>query len=150
LATAYRKLRKFHVAIECLTTCLSWKESSGAYAALGYCHHLLHSTKRENTTEHIHMAIEHYHQSLSRKPDDPFCTKMLEQSLVDALEESALLPPPNNDEKAKAAATKTTKSYLATTLSNQDQSSMMLTANDEDGGFSFSVDHDDDSDVDMG
>jgi hypothetical protein len=27
---------------------------------------------------------------------------------------------------------------------------MMLTANDEDGGFSFSVDHDDDSDVDMG
>eukprot|EP00980_Cylindrotheca_fusiformis_P018178 scaffold5887_cov122-Cylindrotheca_fusiformis.AAC.7 len=148
LATAYRKLRKFHIAIECLTTCLSWKESPGAYSALGYCHHLLHCCSKEDEG-HIHMAIEHYHQSLSRKPDDPFCTKMLEQALADALAHTSLIPDDNTSSTIKPDGSKS--AMALTPASSQDQSSMMLTASEEqDAGFSFSVDGDDDSDVDMG
>ena len=31
-------------------------------------------------------AIEYYHQALSRKPDDPFCSEMLNRALVESLD----------------------------------------------------------------
>ncbi|KAL3935444.1 MAG: hypothetical protein SGBAC_009041 [Bacillariaceae sp.] len=167
LAIAHRKLKNYKVAIECLTVCLSWKESASAYAALGYCHHLQHFGKQiksdhwtfasldETDGQYIHMAIEYYHQSLSRKPDDPFCSEMLQRALSDALEEQVFLPQIADDETVRKDDMKKMQSPAlappATTMTptNNDQSSMMLTAND-DGGFSFSIDQDDDSDVDMG
>ncbi|CAJ1945937.1 unnamed protein product [Cylindrotheca closterium] len=175
LAIAHRKLKNYKVAIECLTVCLSWKESASAYAALGYCHHLKHFSKQTKSDHwsyadeeddstgghHIHMAIEHYHQSLSRKPDDPFCTEMLQRALSDALEEQVFLPPTDDetvvrdkdDDKLEMNKMQNRASAAAasamTPTNNNDQSSMMLTVND-DGGFSFSIDQDDDSDVEMG
>ena len=138
LATALRKLRQLETAMECLSVCLSLKETSGAYAALGYCHHLMYLQRKEKNSEHIHLAIEQYHQSLSQKPDDPFCSEMLQRALSNALEESVFLGPqieridPQGRDSSKAI----------------DQSSMIMSNEGEDSRFSFSVDQD--SDVDMG
>jgi tetratricopeptide (TPR) repeat protein len=94
LATAYRKLRYFEHAIVCLERCLSIKESASAYSALGFCYHLQAMSMMTTTTPPrsndanvlLHQAIDTYHQSLSKKPDDPFCSEMLQKALGDALE----------------------------------------------------------------
>ena len=40
-------------------------------------------------------AIDLYHQSLSRKPDDPFASEMLNRALTDALNGKLFLESPN-------------------------------------------------------
>ena len=40
-------------------------------------------------------AIDFYHQSLSRKPDDPFASEMLNRALTDALNGKLFLESPN-------------------------------------------------------
>lgn len=39
-------------------------------------------------------AIDYYHQSLSRKPDDPFASEMLNRALTDALNQKLFLESP--------------------------------------------------------
>jgi anaphase-promoting complex subunit 6 len=142
LATVCRKLRRWDVAIDCLNTCLSLKESASAYSALGYCSHL---------SGNLHEAIEHYHISLSKKPDDPFCSEMLQRALSDALDEHAFFP--NDDTTASEDFATTPMSTTGKVIGALaiDQSSMLLSTNTSvggDNGFSFSVEED--SDVDMG
>ena len=50
--------------------------SSAAYSALGFAHHLSGDVDR---------AIDSYHEALSRKPDDPFSTEMLNRALSEAV-----------------------------------------------------------------
>ena len=50
--------------------------SASAYAAFGYTLHL---------SGDIDSAIESYHQSLSRKPDDPFASEMLARAMEEAV-----------------------------------------------------------------
>ena len=100
LAHAYRKERRFDAALICLEQCLALKESASAHSALGYCLHLqsiVLSTGRRNqkskadrhrSNRLLHKAIDSYHQSLSKKPDDPFASEMLQKALSDALEQT--------------------------------------------------------------
>mmetsp|Transcript_15598 Transcript_15598/g.23169 ORF Transcript_15598/g.23169 Transcript_15598/m.23169 type:complete len:1315 (-) Transcript_15598:252-4196(-) len=77
LGHSYRKLRQFVEAAACFEKCLSLCPGNAAsYAALGFTKHL---------TGDINGAIESYHQSLSRKPDDPFSSEMLDRALHEAL-----------------------------------------------------------------
>jgi anaphase-promoting complex subunit 6 len=80
LGQAYRKTRQFAKAISCLERCLTLKESASAYANLAFCHHLMGDYDQ---------AIDTYHQSLSKNPEDPFCSEMLHRCLTDALESSS-------------------------------------------------------------
>jgi tetratricopeptide (TPR) repeat protein len=69
LAHAYRKLRKFDLAIEMLQKALSaCPTQAGTYAALAYTHHL-HGN--------LSAAIENYHKALGLRPADDFCATML-------------------------------------------------------------------------
>lgn len=105
LAHAYRKERRFDAAVICLEQCLALKESASAHSALGYCLHLqsiVLSTRariakrkqkngkayRERSNCLLHRAIDSYHQSLAKKPDDPFASEMLQKALSDALDQT--------------------------------------------------------------
>jgi tetratricopeptide (TPR) repeat protein len=92
LAHAYRKERFLEHAIVCLERCLALKESSSAYSALAFCLHLqamtLPLTRRDETNTLLHQAIDTYHQSLAKKPDDAFSSEMLAKALGDALEQT--------------------------------------------------------------
>ena len=69
LAHAYRKLRKFDLAIEMLQKALSaCPTQAGTYAALAYTHHL---------NGNLSAAIENYHKALGLRPADDFCATML-------------------------------------------------------------------------
>jgi anaphase-promoting complex subunit 6 len=101
LGQAYRKSRAFGKAVLCLERCLTLKESASAYAALAFCKHLLGD---------LDGAIDTYHQSLSRKPDDPFCSEMLHRALQDALEQTHLF----DDPTTTTTTTTTTTATIAT------------------------------------
>ena len=106
LAHAYRKERRFDAAVICLEQCLALKESASAYSALGYCLHLQsmaistraftvkrkqrssNKADRDRSNRLLHKAIDSYHQSLAKKPDDPFASEMLQKALGDALEQT--------------------------------------------------------------
>ena len=116
LAHAYRKERRFDAAVICLEQCLALKETASVHSALGYCLHLqsmVISTRnlvarrkqqrfrarpsveeehlkqeRNRSNRLLHMAIDAYHQSLAKKPDDPFASEMLQKVLGDALEQT--------------------------------------------------------------
>ncbi len=96
LAHAYRKERCFDAAVICLEQCLALKESSSAHSALGYCLHLQsivlssrrRTADRTKSNRLLHRAIDSYHQSLAKKPDDPFASEMLQKALGDALEQT--------------------------------------------------------------
>lgn len=51
---------------------------------MGFTHHLVGD---------IEGAIELYHQALSRKPDDPFSSEMLNRALEEALDDMGQLSP---------------------------------------------------------
>jgi len=110
LAHAYRKERRFDAAIICLEQCLALKESASAHSALGYCLHLQsmaistraftvtrkqrssfqdsNKADRDRSNRLLHKSIDSYHQSLAKKPDDPFASEMLQKALGDALEQT--------------------------------------------------------------
>lgn len=71
---------------------MALKETSSAYAALGFCLHLQAMTmplsRREEAKVLLHQAIDTYHQSLAKKPDAAFGTEMLAKALGDALNET--------------------------------------------------------------
>jgi tetratricopeptide (TPR) repeat protein len=116
LAQAYRRERQYDMAVQCLERALALKESANAYAALGFCLHLksismgaeARSLSRGafrpgNTpfvrNQVLHRAIEAYHQSLAKKPEDPFCGEMLQRALSDALEQTDFFLQGNIDEE---------------------------------------------------
>ncbi|XP_007021806.2 PREDICTED: anaphase-promoting complex subunit 6 [Theobroma cacao] len=75
LAHAYRKLKMYHEAISFYEKALTLSTKSlSTYAGLAYTYHL-----QGNFTA----AITYYHKALWLKPDDPFCTEMLNVALVD-------------------------------------------------------------------
>ncbi|KAA3467764.1 anaphase-promoting complex subunit 6 isoform X1 [Gossypium australe] len=75
LAHAYRKLKMFHEAIAFYEKALTLSTKSlSTYAGLAYTYHL-----QDNSTS----AITYYHKALWLKPDDPFCTEMLNIALAD-------------------------------------------------------------------
>ncbi|XP_021287757.1 anaphase-promoting complex subunit 6 [Herrania umbratica] len=75
LAHAYRKLKMYHEAISFYEKALTLSTKSlSTYAGLAYTYHL-----QDNFTA----AITYYHKALWLKPDDPFCTEMLNVALVD-------------------------------------------------------------------
>ncbi|PPS02556.1 hypothetical protein GOBAR_AA18107 [Gossypium barbadense] len=75
LAHAYRKLKMFREAITFYEKALTFSTKSlSTYAGLAYTYHL-----QDNFTS----AITYYHKALWLKPDDPFCTEMLNIALAD-------------------------------------------------------------------
>ena len=43
---------------------------------------------RDRSNRLLHRSIDSYHQSLAKKPDDPFASEMLQKALGDALEQT--------------------------------------------------------------
>jgi tetratricopeptide (TPR) repeat protein len=69
LAHAFRKLRKFDLAIEMLHKALgACPTQPGTYSALAYTYHL---------KGNLSAAIENYHKTLGLRPSDDFCSTML-------------------------------------------------------------------------
>jgi len=79
LGHAFRKSRKYIEAQHCFERCVALcPDSCSTWAALALSKHL-----RADTDS----AIEHYHQALSCKPDDPFSTEMLHRALRESMSE---------------------------------------------------------------
>ena len=143
LGHAYRKLRQFDRAIMCLERCLTLQESASTLSALAFCKHLQGD---------LDGAIDAYHQSLSRKPDNPFCSEMLQRALSDALEDGMYLgEEPHRDDATTIGAASTPRNSAAqmavlpsATTPAGDQSSLWT-----EDGLSISVESHT-SDVDMG
>ena len=153
LGQAYRKTRQFVEAGKCFERCLTIQESASAYAALAFCKHLQGEYDE---------AIDTYHQSLSRKPDDPFCSEMLHRCLQDALDQTNLLSSiGGGDIPQGEGASISLTTGLAPPKQQQNRQSMSSSAptnhhnpnnslwTDDGEGLSISVDTTS-SDVDMG
>uniref|UniRef100_A0A0D3BN88 Uncharacterized protein n=1 Tax=Brassica oleracea var. oleracea TaxID=109376 RepID=A0A0D3BN88_BRAOL len=75
LAHAFRKLRKYREAISYYERALTLSTKSlSTYSGLAYTYHL---------QGNFSAAISHYHKALWLKPDDQFCTEMLNVALMD-------------------------------------------------------------------
>ncbi|CAN6820665.1 unnamed protein product, partial [Brassica oleracea] len=75
LAHAFRKLRKYREAISYYERALTLSTKSlSTYSGLAYTYHL---------QGNFSAAISHYHKALWLKPDDQFCTEMLNVALLD-------------------------------------------------------------------
>jgi anaphase-promoting complex subunit 6 len=78
LGQSYRKAKRFDDASHCFQKSLALcPEKAVTFSALGFVRHL---------TGDLDGAIESYHQALSRKPDDPFATEMLNRAMREALD----------------------------------------------------------------
>ena len=100
------------------------------------------------------VAIDLYHQALSRKPDDPFSSELLSRALRDVLQFTTLFPDDHDNDEKKSTSFLDNSSSMAvptpgggggnnTPSSAMQQQSSMMT----DDGLSLSVD--DSGDVDM-
>lgn len=120
------------------------QDNASSYSALGFTKHLMGD---------LDGAIDYYHQSLSRKPDDPFSSEMLNRALQDALNGKLFLTDAPalqvgggsgrkdlNLDLSSARATLNLSSPAPTNSSNMQQSMMT------DDGLSLSVES---GDVDM-
>lgn len=75
LAHAYRKLKKYEEAISFYEKALTLSTNSlSTYAGLAYTYHLL---------DNFSAAVTYYHKALWLKPNDSFCTEMLNVALED-------------------------------------------------------------------
>ena len=92
-------------------------------------------------------AIDYYHQSLSRKPDDPFSSEMLNRALQDALNTKLFLadttPLEAPFEKMRPRGKNLPKGLGSPESNRREARESMMT----DDGISLSVD--DSADVDM-
>jgi Tetratricopeptide repeat. len=78
LGQSYRKVKRYDDAMNCFSKSLALcPERAMSFSALGFVRQL---------TGDIDGAIESYHQALSRKPDDPFATEMLNRAMQEALD----------------------------------------------------------------
>ena len=89
LGQSYRKLKRFQDATQCFQKCLALcPEKSMSFSALGFTRHLAGD---------LDGAIEAYHQALSRKPDDPFATEMLNRAMMESLDLAPMTIPGEGD-----------------------------------------------------
>lgn len=89
LGQCYRKARMFEEASLCFEKCLALcPEKAMSFSALGFTRHLAGD---------IDGAIESYHQALSRKPDDPFASEMLNRAMRESLDMGAMIIPVDGD-----------------------------------------------------
>ena len=70
-------------------------------------------------------AIDFYHQSLSRKPDDPFASEMLNRALTDALNGKLFLESPNPQFNSSIRSTSVGSSIIATNRHSGNAASSM-------------------------
>ena len=93
----------------------------------------------------LESTIEFYHQALSRKPDDPFASEMLNRALYEALDNMA--PTSTNDTTPKPPANQISMSMGTTmsTITFQGGNNMMI----NDNGISFFSPEDSDIDMSM-
>ena len=89
LGQSYRKLKRFQDATQCFQKCLALcPEKAMSFSALGFTRHLAGD---------LDGAIEAYHQALSRKPDDPFATEMLNRAMMESLDFGPMTIPGEGD-----------------------------------------------------
>jgi hypothetical protein len=98
-------------------------------------------------------AIDYYHQSLSRKPDDPFSSEMLNRALQDALNGKLFLTDAPSPQAGGGGGRKDLNLYLSSARGTLDLSSPAPTNSSNmqqsmmtDDGLSLSVES---GDVDM-
>ena len=72
----YRQLFYRSCSYQFFTLSNSGQGSAAAYSGLGFARHL---------SGDVDGAIESYHDALSRKPDDPFSSEMLNRALAEAV-----------------------------------------------------------------
>jgi anaphase-promoting complex subunit 6 len=85
LGQSYRKLKKFQEATSCFHKCLALcPEKAMSFSALAFTRHLAGD---------LDGAIEAYHQALSRKPDDPFASEMLNRAMMESLDLGPMIIP---------------------------------------------------------
>jgi len=85
LGQSYRKLKRFQEATSCFQKCLALcPEKAMSFSALGFTCHLAGD---------LDGAIEAYHQALSRKPDDPFASEMLNRAMMESLDLGPIVIP---------------------------------------------------------
>jgi len=93
LGHCYRKTRKFKAAISCFEKCLVLiPGSASALSALGFTNHL---------NGDFDGAIDMYHQSLSRQPDDPFSSEMLNRALQEAIAVKLVIQSPRPEREIR-------------------------------------------------
>jgi anaphase-promoting complex subunit 6 len=89
LGQCYRKARRFEEAGLCFQKCLALcPEKAMSFSALGFTRHLAGD---------IDGAIASYHQALSRKPDDPFASEMLNRAMRESLDMGSMIIPVEGD-----------------------------------------------------
>jgi anaphase-promoting complex subunit 6 len=81
LGHSLRKLRRFEEACICLEHALRLSCDASTKAALAYSRHLMGD---------LDGAIQGYHEALAIKPEDAFCSELLNKALMDAFEEGGL------------------------------------------------------------
>jgi hypothetical protein len=123
------------------------QDKASSYAALAFSHHLKCN---------FDVAIDLYHQALSRKPDDPFSSELLNRALRDVLQDHLFLDDSINANTSKRFDT---SEYLDLSTSSEEQqregavpravnskSSAVQSSMMTDDGLSLSVES---GDVDM-
>ena len=89
LGQCYRKARMYEEASLCFQKSVALcPEKPMSYSALGFTRHLAGD---------IDEAIESYHQALSRKPDDPFASEMLNRAMRESLDMGSIIIPVEGD-----------------------------------------------------
>ena len=115
-----------------------WQDNASSYSALAFTKHLMGD---------LDGAIDYYHQSLSRKPDDPFSSEMLNRALQDALNSKLFLeettPFAAPFDKPRQRGKNLAKELASPDSSMQQAHESIMT----DDGISLSAD--DSGDVDM-
>ncbi|EJK64632.1 hypothetical protein THAOC_14615 [Thalassiosira oceanica] len=77
LGQALRRMGRYGEAAACFARCCSLDPGSHAgYSALGLARHL---------DGDLDGAIDSYHEALSRKPEDPFTSEMLQRALAEVV-----------------------------------------------------------------
>ena len=90
LGQSYRKIRQLPAAMQCFQKCLALcPEKAMSFSALGFTQHLAGD---------LDGAIESYHQAMSRKPDDPFASEMLNRAMCESLDMGAMITPPGEND----------------------------------------------------
>lgn len=136
LGQSYRKNHQYEDAIHCFEKCISLcPENFMPFAALGFTRHLIGD---------LDGAIEAYHQSLSRKSDDPFAQEMLDK----ALEESINMGGPfhSDDDEIPNSGMKNIHSPLVSSKDSFARRNMSTIDDAEESNITFG---DSTSDIDM-
>lgn len=110
---------------------------ASALSAFGFTKHLMGD---------FDGAIEMYHQALSRQPDDPFSSEMLNRALQEAISVSLVIqsPRPERDNRSSRRSLDTAdrsrrssqRGHQDTTMESDEDTDLSLESNDVDMGLS--------------